>query len=692
MSSLIRALGALSLCSLAVGCTSEAPAGGTGNDLPSALTASPRSLTYRCVTPGCDTAQDVMVSASGTRRLVVKRIVLSDETRKDFTLTPETPAPFVVHDAFKLGVRYLPVGGPDPGDVKIIITYADSSSDESDPGRIAPTDLTIPIYRRMIGEPELTATPQKLVFGAVAANQTKSLKLTVGNAGFGNVALVLDAIDSDSPLVKADAVPTDPLLPGKTMDVNITYAPKVQGYTKATLTLTSTDPAVPPLSVIAVGTSFSDPVVATEPATGIDFGEVPKGTAKTRELLVMNQGGADLTVSAVAVSGTSGNVSITLPPGQTTFTLKPLESFPVTVKLASTLSGPVDEKISIISTDPKTPGLLVPVIGLVTEPQVELNPAAQLDFGLVPQTWVVEKPVIIRNKGWGGLEVKKIALVAGSSQTFGIRQLPPRMPVTLQHDETVTFAVQFRADTLATFTGTVSVETNDSAKPFVQLPVTATGATCPQACPVPKGVPDCSSGTCEIASCEADFFDLNHDLLDGCECAGQANDPGATCDSAVFLGTISDNGSQTAMSHNLPQMLDPTCVAQFGSDFATDDTCFHVDRMLADEDWIRFFGKDGNDVWFSDDYGVYVTVTSTDPTVKMCVFRHKTGSHDAQCYEEGAWCPEPAWDPGGFWRSSYGKDSSSWGPDDSSDYLVKVFRAAGAAPTCTGYSFFAKNG
>ena len=100
-----------------------------------------------------------------------------------------------------------------------------------------------------------------------------------------------------------------------------------------------------------------------------------------------------------------------------------------------------------------------------------------------------------------------------------------------------------------------------------------------------------------------------------------------------------------------------------------------------DEAIIRFFGYDATG-FLSDAYDVRITLESTDPNIKLCVYRHDTGSHATECYFDNESCPS---------NRSYRKDGS-FGRDDSADYVIKVYRENGTAPTCTPYTLFIRNG
>jgi len=65
---------------------------------------------------------------------------------------------------------------------------------------------------------------------------------------------------------------------------------------------------------------------------------------------------------------------------------------------------------------------------------------------------------------------------------------------------------------------------------------------------VQNGRPVCTNGVCG-AVCDGGYYDVNHNLMDGCECQqDQYDTSGNTCAQAVDLGTLSDAGSGSTRS------------------------------------------------------------------------------------------------------------------------------------------------
>ncbi|MGI5864459.1 MAG: choice-of-anchor D domain-containing protein, partial [Myxococcales bacterium] len=397
---------------------------------PPGLEAEPRWLTFKCVKPGCDETLDVTVRQVGPRKLAIKRVVLSEPGRAEFSIESELEAPAIVNEQFKVSVRYRPIGGPVKGDVKLLVTYTDASPEE-DGNRIPPGEVSVPLLRRLVGEPVLVASPERLVFGAVSPGESKSLPLTVSNAGSGNLSLAISAVVSDEPTIQAQALPSLGLAPGMSSEVQIGYAPQGAAYSEAKLLVRAAGDMVPPVEVIAVGTSLPDPTVAALPAEGLDFGRVEKGTQKRAGIEVVNRGGAPLEIESVRVLG-NPNLAVTLPNEATSLTLAPLESVEVMVWLSSETAGDIDAYVELTTNDPSARQFRVPVVGMVTEPHA-VAPES-IEFGKVPKGWVLTKPITVQNGGWGELEVNGLTLVLGSSDLFTLRSLPA-LPLSLERDQ-----------------------------------------------------------------------------------------------------------------------------------------------------------------------------------------------------------------------------------------------------------------
>lgn len=648
-----RRLRTLSLVALLapVACTESVPPPVLAPPEPG-LAVEPSWLTFTCVRPGCDTKLAATVKVVGDRDLAVKRVVLSDRDRTDITLTPGRQPPFILKasETFAVEVSYKPTGDPRLGDVEVLVTYTDASASEED-DRVKAGELKIPLVRRLVGEPTLQVSPEVLDFGPVLPGARKTLPLTISNVGFGNVGLVLESIRSDLVDVSISNMPSVAILPMDTWNVDVTFAPQDESYTAGSLTVRSADPAAPTPVVRVVGTSIPRANILVEPARGVDFGEVPRMMSGTARMTITNQGAEDLLLSAVEIvnAPAAATLDVRLPRLALTTPLRPLASITATLTLSGMQAGPVDARVRVTSSDVLSPITEIPVLGIITEPNVLVGPPA-LEFGAVPRGWVVTRPIEVVNSGYGDLVITGVSMVLGSSELFTLRSVS--LPVTLRHDQRTALEVEFRSEVEAPLTGKVSIDTNDPDQPFVEVDLRATGASCDQGCPIANGTPTCTGGACAIDMCNVGFYDTDRDPVTGCECAEVGRDPGAFCQESQFVGTLADDGARQNASG--------------------------IISTADDQDLYRFFGLDETQ-FLSDDYDVRIRLESGDPGIEMCVYRHDVAAHESACLFENETCGR-----------SYRRDGS-WPGDDSADYIIRVRRTQSSAPTCISYTVFMSN-
>ncbi|MDX2010209.1 MAG: choice-of-anchor D domain-containing protein [Myxococcaceae bacterium] len=644
---------------LLLGCTNRPPDGtvmmGNGIGPFRGLRALPRQLAFTCVTPGCDTTLLVKVQSTVNRRVAIKRVILS-KASAEYALAPSQTAPFILGAAadFGIDVRYTPQAAPSADDLKVLVTYTDASPDESDPDRLEPGELEIPIVRRLVGEPALAVNPGKLTFGLVPTGTSKELPITVSNAGFGNIALALDQSDAGHPWVSVTLPAMTALVPDAGVPVPVRFSPATRGYYRGDVVIGSSTPAVGEVTFEVEGTSFIDGVIALEPEErAIDFGDVPRRQRRTVTVQLANLGGQSLFVSGVSVRDLSNNVRASLPNAMQNATLMPLTRLPITIELDASMPGQVDATLVIASTDVARPSLEIPIRGTVTEPRLTVNPT-MLAWGSVPLSWQVARPLELQNTGFGNLTVRRITFVGGTSNLYSLKNVPA-LPATIATGGRAVVEVEFRADTMATFGGELSIETDDPVNTIVTIPLSATGASCNQGCMVANATPSCMNGTCGIASCNMGYHNTDGMLSNGCECQELGMDPAAFCSMGVYKGVLRDTSGGSAQHTGM---------------VPTED----------DVDWVGFYAEDANNV-FGDDFDVRINLTASDPNIVMCVYRQRSTARQGLCSMNEATCD----------IRSYRKDGSL-GTDDGADFDIKVYRRANSAPTCTTYSLSMQNG
>ncbi len=625
---------------------------------PLGLVSDPRWLTFTCVEPGCRDQLTARIQVQGDRDMVVKRIVLSEATRTDFTFVSTATTPFILTptQTFDVRVTFVPTGDPRLGDVDLLIAYADASQVEDDVDRISADELVVPLVRRVIGEPRLTIDPPELFFGAVPLGTQRTLPLTLRNEGFGNLGIVIESLAADFPdEVRFENQPSHAILPGAAWDVNVTYEPVIGRFVEGFITIKAFGAFELPMLVPFAATSIRRPKLELSPASGIDFGELPVGGRAEATLTISNGGAEDLDIRSVHVDPVPRMATVNmLGPGVLEpASISALRSIDVSLSLEAIMRGPVRSDVVFETNDPEAPSARVPIQALIAQPQIRVKPS-RVNFGSVPQGWTVVRSLQITNVGYGDLVVSSIRNVLGSSNLFAIRGLPD-LPLTLQHNQQAGLQVEFRAEASASFAGTLAIDSNDAATPVVEVAMAAEGASCEVGCPVANATASCTGGVCAIGVCDENWYDVDGRSANGCECAEIDQDPGAFCVDSKYLGRLVDDGDRTTFQGIVP-----------------DDQ---------DRDVLRFFAYDGAE-FFDDDFDVRISLESADPSIRLCVYRHETDEHLNECFFQNESCPP---------NRQYRRDGA-FGRDDSSDYIIRVFRDHSAAPTCTPYTLLIRNG
>lgn len=641
---------------------STTPPEDPGPQKPPGLYAEPQRLAFTCVTPGCDETGTVRISVVGNRRVAIKRILLDGEAQSDFSFTTEERPPFIVGagSSFNVDVQYKPAGAPVAGVGELRITFTDASAQESD-DRLPPGELVVPLVRRLVGEPSLSLKPPVLVFGVVPVGQTKTVPLTVKNAGFGNVVLEITGVDAGTEPISLTLPPQASLPADASVEFPISWAPASEGYLDTTIEVQVGTPGVEPGYVRAVGTSLKDPLAAIEPSESIDFGEVQKGKSRTVPFALVNQGGAALAVSAVSISDVTGNLRLSFADGGAVPldggalpSIAPLGRVPMLLKLDGQDAGEMNARVIFDTNVAAAPKKELTVLGTVTEPKISADPST-IDFGLIPQGWVMTRSVELRNVGYGTLNVKNITFVAGTSNLFTVVG-KPALPLALKRNARVAFDVQFQAQTQASFAGFLSIETDDPVTPFFEVPLAAEVGSCAAGCPIANGSPSCTTGSCQVGACNTGWHDTDLKASNGCECQEIGTDPGQFCADSTYLGVLKDNDHpRRTFTGLLPSP--------------------------GDVDLVRFYAEDAFAL-FDENFHVRVSLSSSDPGIGFCIYRTKSGSHQSDCFYNDEVCPGNRY---------YDKDGSG-GSEDGADFIIKVTRNASTTPTCTPYTLFISNG
>ncbi|MEP7345582.1 MAG: choice-of-anchor D domain-containing protein, partial [Gemmatimonadaceae bacterium] len=252
--------------------------------------------------------------------------------------------------------------------------------------------------------------------GVPPALSVTTLQFHVKNTG--NDCLTVTAIGNVAPYsVTATSAPLPKTLdPGQTLDVDVRFAPAATGTFNVDLPLTLNSTLGD--QVLHCKGKARAPVLSVSFSGAVSFGSVPVASSATRNLVITNNGEADVTVNVAA--GASGPFSWsgfggTLAPGANT------GNIPIT--FAPNATGAQTATIPFISSTPASPHHVnVSGTGCIPTPQIAIQvppPGPGIDFGDIGRGFRTVRVVTVRNNGSAPLNFR--ATVSGSP-LYGLAQ------------------------------------------------------------------------------------------------------------------------------------------------------------------------------------------------------------------------------------------------------------------------------
>ena len=201
----------------------------------------------------------------------------------------------------------------------------------------------------------------------------------------------------------------------------------------------------------------------------LNFGSVPKGTAKTRDVTIQNGGDQPLLVNGVNFTpGTSADFSLVSIPGVPQL-IQPGGSLIYKVRFAPTSAGTKTGSLQILSDDNDAPTVTVPMLGAGLVGKIAVS--GNLDFGTVARGSTSSRNVTIQNTGGGPLSVSSVAMSLASDPMFSVAALPGT-PQSLAPGSSIVYTVTFAPPASAAaglHTGTLEIASDDATNPLVTL-------------------------------------------------------------------------------------------------------------------------------------------------------------------------------------------------------------------------------
>lgn len=302
-----------------------------------AYTASQSSLTFATTQTGnASAAQTVTLSNTGTTTLHVANL----QATPDFTIQSGC-ATIVPGGSCIISVAFTPQSaGTKIGALEITSDAANTLDFISLLGTSTPATLSF--------------SPMSLDFGQVLVGSSSTLPVQITN--IGSTAATFNGINTTGDYTGASSCPAvgSALAPATSCTLQVTFTPKQTGARNGMVSVATTATALP-LNVALTGTGVQSELQVSPGA--LSFGSVATGSSSNLTLTLANNGTANVTSLALAISG---DYAITIPCQRTA--LAPGQSCTVTVTFTPAAIGPRNGSLTVTSSDSSSP-TTVPLTG-----------------------------------------------------------------------------------------------------------------------------------------------------------------------------------------------------------------------------------------------------------------------------------------------------------------------------------------
>ena len=331
-----------------------------------------------------------------------------------------------------------------------------------------------------LAERRIRVSPASLSFGDQKKGTTStSQTVTVYNDGEAplRVSSLSTGTGTGSPFAFTVVSPTDPnavltapfdIPAGGSRDVKVTFTPGALGNASGTLTLTSNASNASAGTVALSGNGVT--AIEMSPPS-LDFGKQKtdaNASLLSKKVTVRNTGSANVSISGISIG--EGQPFALVNPPSTPYTLTPSTPLELEVTFNPTVGGLASGTLTVTTDEPSTFPISLSGEGVTYAADVSPGP---LDFGeqregasSAPMT------VTVRNAGSTSLQIDGASIEQG--KPFAL-VTPPAMPFSLAAGASQTLSVKFNPTTEGAVSGTLTITTQDPAKPSIPITLTGTG-------------------------------------------------------------------------------------------------------------------------------------------------------------------------------------------------------------------------
>jgi len=309
-------------------------------------------------------------------------------------------------------------------------------------------------------------SPASVNFGQVTVGKQGTQTVSVSNTG--NIALNLTQVTLSNTQFSVTGLSMPMALAvGQSGSFTVAVKPAAAGTLTGTLTAQG-DSGSSPVLVNLAATALAPQAQLSVSPTTIDFGSVSTGLKGNSNLVLTNQGSADLTISLITVSGAEFSISGISTPK----TIAAGQSVTAIVTFSPTTAGSATGTISITSNDPINPTVNVALSGTgstTSSGQLSASPTS-VNFGTVATGSSANQQIYVTNTGNAAVKISSLAASGSGFTVSGVTA-----PVTLNPSQRVILTVAFAPSTAGSVTGSVTLESDATNSPLT-ISLSGTGA------------------------------------------------------------------------------------------------------------------------------------------------------------------------------------------------------------------------
>ncbi|MBI4819248.1 MAG: choice-of-anchor D domain-containing protein [Deltaproteobacteria bacterium] len=326
--------------------------------------------------------------------------------------------------------------------------------------------------------PAISVQPTTLEFGDVGTTQvTRSVEVrNVGACTLRIGSWVLEArAESRFRCLTCESVtPPVEVPPGRAWVVELAALPGAPGNFVDTLTLRSSDPTHEYTTVALSMRSLGEPELLASPEL-LDFGFVSGGSASSRTLTLLNNGGVALEVTRVRLEGSDASdfdlPSLALPTTLQSARLDPSAKLEIAIGYSPVVTGAHSAQLSVEARD--LPTLTVPLSSHSEPPEVDVA-TQSVDFGRVRVGREALRSFAVQNTGRTALALG-VALLASASRDLSASPVE----ATVAPGSFTEIRLRYAPTTAGGASGELVITTNDPDERELRVALTGVGEAPP---------------------------------------------------------------------------------------------------------------------------------------------------------------------------------------------------------------------